>query len=52
MRSEKYFGLLDKWCKTEKLGDAKYKRYKGISEKKNSRGCTRTPSHMNNTVPD
>jgi hypothetical protein len=33
MRSEKYFRLLNKWCKTKKLGDAKYKRYKYISGK-------------------
>jgi hypothetical protein len=43
MRSEKYFGLLDKWCKTEKLGDAKYKRYKGISEKKKFQGVHQDP---------
>jgi hypothetical protein len=33
MRSEKYFELLDKWCKTKKLGGAKYKKYRCISEK-------------------
>jgi hypothetical protein len=33
MRSEKYFGLLNKWCKTKNLWGAKCKIYKGISEK-------------------
>jgi hypothetical protein len=44
MRSEKYFGLLDKWCKNKKLRGAKCKRYKGISEKiKISEGAPAPP---------
>jgi hypothetical protein len=45
MRSEKYFGLLDKWCKTKKLEGAKSKRYRSISEKIKIPGGAPAPPH-------